>query len=277
MASFQKSGDAAEKILNYVFNEIYTRSGETIKVDYYPTGTLCSQSNMLDGVMSDTADMGYMQVSDFGSRLPEISMLEYPGIYFASAPAISYAFMEYLDTYNPAEFQDFVLLSPTWGTLGTICENSGPIRSPSDLKGLTIRAAGNMAKSITAFGGVPTDLAITDCYEALRTGVIDGIMTKPVAIGSFKLQEVLKYGIDYPLYNNGGLYIMNKDVYESLSDRQRDAIDSAWKDAFDLCISKWQNDLEKEPARWTSRRKWRSTTIPPTPKSPYSKTQSRAL
>ncbi len=53
----------------------------------------------------------------------------------------------------------------------------GPIHSPDDLVGSTIRATGNLGKSITNLGGTPADVSMADCYEAIRTGVVDGIMT----------------------------------------------------------------------------------------------------
>ena len=78
-------------------------------------------------------------------------------------------------------------MTVTGGTKGCICSNAGPIRTPADLAGLTIRSTGTMAKAITAFGGVPSDIAIADCYESIRQGVkkvfiIDGRVSHSILI-----------------------------------------------------------------------------------------------
>jgi len=235
-------------MLNYVFTQAYERSGGTIEIEYYPGGTLCGQADMLDGIENGVADIGFVQVSDNGSAMPELSMIEYPGIYFASAPAISGAVTEYIETYKPAELDSLKVLMVTYGTKGCICQNSGPIHTPADLAGQTIRATGNMGQSITNLGGVPADVSMADCYEAIRTGVVNGIMTIRGAIYTFNLCEVLDYGMDYPLYNNGSLFIMNQDSWDRLTDNQKQALQSAFDDAYEMSWSKFFNDFYKEPA-----------------------------
>lgn len=248
MASFFASGNPHEVMLNYVFTEAYNRSGGTLEITYYPGGTLCGQADMLDGILNGVADIGVLQIADNGSVLPELSLIEYPGIYFASAPAINGAVMEYIDTYAPAELEGIRMMAVSYGTKGCICSNDGPVHNPDALAGLTIRAGGNMAKSITKFGGVPADIAIADCYESLRTGVVDGIMTLRGAVYTWNLCEVLDYGIDYPLYNNGTVFVMNEDVLNSLTDNQKEALQSAFDDAYEMSWNKFGNDFYKEPA-----------------------------
>ncbi len=248
LAFFNNAGNPHEPILNYIFTEAYNRSGGTIKFDYYPGGTLCGQADMLDGVLNGVADIGYLQSSDNGSAMPELSVLDYPGVYFASAPAISNAVHEYIQLYQPAELDGLKFLCASYGTKGCICGNGGPIHSPDDLANLTIRATGNLGDSITNLGGIPADISMADCYEAIRTGVVDGIMTIRGAIYTFNLDEVLDYGMDYPLYNNGGLFVMNEDAWNRLSENQQQALQSAVDDAWEMSWSKFFNDFYKEPA-----------------------------
>ena len=248
MANFLAAGNPYEVFLNYIFTEIYNRSGGTVEITYYPGGTLCGQGDMLDGIINGVADIGYVQIADNVSSFPELATIEQPGMYFSSAPAITGAFGEYIDTYAPAELGEFKVLSYMYGTKGCICSNGGPIHTPGDLAGKTIRSTGTMAKAITAFGGVPTDVAIADCYESLRQGVIDGIMTIRGAIYTWNLCEVLDYGMDYPLYNNGGMFIMNQDAWDRLTDNQKQAVTSSFDDAYEVCLRFMMNDFYKEPS-----------------------------
>jgi len=246
-ANFLASGNPYEVIFNYVFTEAYNRSNGTVKITYYPGGTILGQADMLDGIINGVADMGYVQPADNKSAFPEISMIEQPGLYFASSPAINNALMEYIATYQPAELSEIKVLSCTGGTKGAICQNGNPVHVPSDLAGKTIRATGTMAKAVTAFGASPSDIAIADCYESIRQGVVDGIMTLRGAVYTWNLTEVLDYGMDYPLYNNTGFFIMNLDVWNSLSENQQNAIQSAFDDAFEVCTQFFSNDFYKEP------------------------------
>lgn len=248
VALFNNAGNPHEPLLNYIFSEAYTRSGGTIKFDYYPGGTLCGQADMLDGIINGVADIGYIQASDNGSAMPELSVIDYPGIYFSSAPSISSAVTEYINTYQPAELDGLHFLAATYGTKGCICANGNPIHTPADLVGKTIRATGNLGTSISMLGGVPADVSMADCYEAIRTGVVDGIMTIRGAIYTFNLCEVLDYGMDYPLYNNGGLYVMNEDAWNKLTPNQQEALQSAFDDCWEIAYNKFFNDFYKEPA-----------------------------
>lgn len=248
MAHFNVSGNPSEVLFNYVFTETYNRSGGTVEITYYPGGTLCGQSDMLDGVANRVTDIGFVQMADFLSYFPELAMVEKPGIYFASSPAICAAVGEYIETYQPEELKDYKVLTWTYGTKGCICTNVGPIRTVDDLRGQTIRAGGTMASSITAFGATPADLAMADCYEALRTGVVDGIMTLRGAMYTFNFCEVQKYGFDYPLYNSGALILMNMDAWNSLTPNQQEALQSSFDDAYEPFTSTWQNDFYKEPS-----------------------------
>ena len=51
-----------------------------------------------------------------------------------------------------------------------------PVRTLEDMKGLKIRGTGKIADTLKALGASPVPLEMVDVYEALRRGVIDGVM-----------------------------------------------------------------------------------------------------
>ena len=246
LAIYVNAGNAHEPLLQYICNEAYKRSGGTIKIAYYPGGTLCGQPDMLDGIKNGVTDIGMFSVADNASAFPELSMVEKPGIYFASGPSISEAVTEYIETYQPAEMEGLHFLMAGYGTKGCICSNKGPIHTPDDLANQTIRATGPNAEVISALGAVPNDLAFADCYEGLRQGVVDGIMTIRNGVLNGMLYEVLDYGIDYPFYVNGFLYCMNQAAWDKLTPNQQEALSSAFRDAYDIGYKNFMNDLYLE-------------------------------
>ena len=70
---------------------------------------------------------------------------------------------------------------------------SKPVKTLEDLKGLKIRATGQMTEVIKALGGVPIPLEMPDVYDALRRAVIDGVTVDLSTLKYWKFAEVAKY------------------------------------------------------------------------------------
>lgn len=102
------------------------------------------------------------------------------------------------------------------------------VRSPEDLRGLKIRVSGAVAGSLVeALGATPVQMQAGEIYNALQTGLIDGLITGASAVGDFKLDEVATtYTIGAPLGHISFYLVMNKARYDGLSDAHKAAIDA---------------------------------------------------
>ncbi|WP_102225253.1 TRAP transporter substrate-binding protein [Acidimangrovimonas sediminis] len=107
------------------------------------------------------------------------------------------------------------------------------VRSPADLKGMKIRvpsrATGLM---VEAWGGSPVSMPVTQIYNAMQTGVLDGAMIDGTGVNAFKLNEVSKYitmGMKTTI--SPFFIIINRDAYAGLTPDQQKAVDEAGKDA----------------------------------------------
>jgi TRAP-type C4-dicarboxylate transport system substrate-binding protein len=87
------------------------------------------------------------------------------------------------------------------------------------LKGLKIRATGQLADIIKTLGGLPVPLPMPDVYEALRRGVIDGVTVDLSTLKYWKFAEVTKYVTAYWQLGTGitFYYVMNKSKWNALS------------------------------------------------------------
>lgn len=101
------------------------------------------------------------------------------------------------------------------------------IRSPDDLKGLKIRVSGTVpGRLMSALGATPVQMPAGEIYNALQTGLIDGVVTGMSAVNDFKLDEVANsYSIGAPLGHIMFYLVMNQNSYDSLSDDQKAALD----------------------------------------------------
>ena len=103
------------------------------------------------------------------------------------------------------------------------------IHSPADLAGLKIRVAGATAAEVaTALGATPVQMPISQVYNALQTGLIDGVFTGASTLTDFKLDEVADALIlGAPLGRLTFYTVMNEGVYAGLSDAEKAAVDAA--------------------------------------------------
>jgi len=102
------------------------------------------------------------------------------------------------------------------------------IRTPADVAGLKLRVAGaTAAEVVEALGGTPVQMPINQVYNALQTGLIDGVVTGSSTLSDFKLDEVAN---SYTMGANLGRLtfytVMNQGAYDGLSDDARAALDA---------------------------------------------------
>lgn len=102
------------------------------------------------------------------------------------------------------------------------------VRSPADVAGLKIRVSGNISGALVeALGATPVQMPAGEMYNALQTGLIDGIITGASAVTDFKLNEVANYfSTGAPLGNITFYLVMNDARYQGLSEEHRAAIDA---------------------------------------------------
>ncbi|MVA12150.1 ABC transporter substrate-binding protein [Agrobacterium vitis] len=108
-----------------------------------------------------------------------------------------------------------------------------PIRTIDDIKGLKIRVPSrNSGLLVEAWGGTPVSMPVSDVYNALQTGVIDAAMIDGTATNAFKLGEVANYvTLGMKTTNSPFFIVMNRDAWQSLTDEQKAAVETAGKQA----------------------------------------------
>lgn len=127
------------------------------------------------------------------------------------------------------------------------------IRTPADLAGLKMRVAGStMAEVATALGATPVQMPINQVYNALQTGLIDGVITGASTLSDFKLDEVAN---SYTLGMNigrGSFYaVMNQAAYDALPQEAKDALATLRETASESAETAWNAtaDAALEAAR----------------------------
>jgi len=107
--------------------------------------------------------------------------------------------------------------------------NDGPITSPSDLEGKTVRTMeipvyGEMVK---ALGGSPQDIPFEELYSAVQTGVVDAHEQAPYTLLMSKLEEVTDYFSLDKHTMNIAVTLTNEEFFYSLSEEDQEIIEKA--------------------------------------------------
>lgn len=207
------------------FNEAVGGSSE-IKI--YPAGELGpGPKAQYKRVATGVAELAFI-LPDFTPDLfPVLTGYEKPGL-FSDGVVATEAMWDNEDAIK-AEVNRAVPLA-FWANNTTILITRDKIvRNPADLAGLKIRiASDNMAQIITAWGGVPVSMSPADAYQAISTGVVDGVYIDPTAFTAYKLYEVTKYAtVNIPGSISSFLLAMNQNAYDGLSEEEQAALHAA--------------------------------------------------
>ena len=191
-ALFQPAVAALSKTNTAFAKEIESRTNGRVQIQIFQSGSLLGAPAMYQGIRNGIADMGNGISSYSPGNFPFTSIAELP-TQGESGWATSYAQYDFLNKYQPKEWNDVQLLtvfSPGCDIMG-IGTGSAPIRKLEDWKGKSIRT--NHADIIVALGGTVKDVPMTEVYDSISKGVLDGVVGSPEPYASWKLGDVCKY------------------------------------------------------------------------------------
>ncbi|MBI5440534.1 MAG: TRAP transporter substrate-binding protein [Deltaproteobacteria bacterium] len=198
-------------------DEVKKRTNGRVEINYSPGGTLLSPVKMYQGVVQGIADLGFSHTAYTRGRFPVTETLDLP-LGFTSGYVATEVSNDFYNKFKPKEWDDVhALYFATSGPL-VIHTIAKPVRTLEDLKGLKIRATGQMADTIKVLGATPVPLEMPDVYESLRKGVIDGVAVDLSTLKYWKFAEVVKnvtaswqVGSGYTFY-----FVINKAKWNAL-------------------------------------------------------------
>jgi TRAP-type C4-dicarboxylate transport system substrate-binding protein len=150
------------------------------------------------------------------------------------ARAGSIALLKLYEKYQPEAFKDVVVLTMFTNAPGNIMSQQ-PVRTLEDLKGMDLRASGDAATILKAWGANPVGMPMPATVEALQKGTVKGLFSSLEVMKDFKFAENCKYitMVDAGIYPFA--VIMNKDSWAKLP----------------ADVQKVMMDLKEEQAIWT--------------------------
>ncbi|MBX3453242.1 TRAP transporter substrate-binding protein DctP [Ferrovibrio sp.] len=223
-STYVAQGSTSNRQYEVFLDELSARTNGFVKVkDKLYLSALMKAGDHLTGVGKRVADVGYFCTGYTPALLPLTSMAELPYV-SDKGDAVSAALHEMYET-NDALRREYhkqnVELVAFDAPSATIIGVNKEIKSAADLKGLKVRAYGDLGKIAGKAGGmIPVPMSTAEIYTSMQTGAIDGYIGIPLWMPGPENWLPLTKTLIAPAmgtYYTCGL-VMNLDLYKGLPD-----------------------------------------------------------
>jgi C4-dicarboxylate-binding protein DctP len=243
-------GKAAEK-----FKELAEAATKgRVKIEVYANSTLYKDKEELEALQLGAVHMLAPSMAKFGPLgVKEFELFDLPYLFtdqqslerVTNGP-VGREMLKRLET------KGLIGLS-FWDNGFKIMSSNRPMHAPTDLKGLKLRiqASKVLDEQMRVLGANPQVMAFSEVYQALQTGVVDGLENVPSNLYTQKMHEVQKH---MTVTNHGYIgyaVVVNKKFWEKLPADVRSQLDAAMKEATDYAnkIAQQENDAALDAIR----------------------------
>lgn len=158
------------------------------------------------------------------------------------ARAISLAYWRIYKKYLEAfgEYENAVPVAKVSVGPMVFASGPGPIDQIDKFTGLKVRVpTPTSAKMVVALGGAPVNKPVSEMYELMSTGVVDGMISSAESIHSFNIAGSIKNLLIVPggLGGAGLSFIANEETLAELSDEDREAFWSVSGEVFSVRVA----------------------------------------
>lgn len=261
--------DTLSRMFEQWCRELEERTGGKIETTLYAGGILTPAPQLFDSVTTGIADIGFGPMGVTAGRFPMMEVLEQP-LGIRSSLLMTRLSNDFYRAFKPKEFDDVKVLFFLTASPGLL-HTQKPVRRLEDLVGMKVRClGGNAAKVLEALGAVPIVLPTGDTYDALKKGIVDGVVAAWDALETLKWGEILPYTtVSYhAAVGAPGFVVMNRRVWESLpagtqaiiedmSVKYADKLSRLWDQKDQNTIEKWSKKnhvsillSDEEEKRW---------------------------
>ena len=199
-------------------------TGGAVTVKVYNGGELgAGPTDQYARVVDGVAELAIGLPGYTAANFPLTLLTELPGVLTEADGTAT--LWNNMDLFQP-EYERVKLVSLWSNARNVLYTRDKAVRTPADVAGMKIRVPSrNAGLVVEAWGGSPVSMPVSEIYNALQTGVIDGAMIDGTATMAFKLGEVANFltvGMDTTI--SPFFIIMNRDAFDALPADQQAAV-----------------------------------------------------
>jgi len=216
---------ALTKLFDQWGKDVEKATAGRITVTVYASNTLSPPMQVYDNTSKGIVDVGTALLAYAPGRLPLSEVLQQPLGYRNGYQATMLA-NAYYKKFRPKEFDDVHVLFLHGAAPGFVFTKKA-VKSMAEVKGLRIKANAENADIVRNLGASPVTMPVTETYDGLSRGLVDGCLFPLEALQGFKIGEVVKTVIeDYGMsYMTSQYAVMNKAKWNAISPADQKLID----------------------------------------------------
>ena len=191
-SEFQPTGYALREFAEF----LRERTNGNVELQLFFNSQLGGDRQICEGIQIGTIELGGVASSVLASFVPELTIFDFPYLFKTEEAALRALDGELGERLAELLLQrNFLLIG--WGTNGYrhVTNNSGPIFSPDDLRGVKIRTMENplFIDYFREIGANPTPMSFSELFTALQQGTVDAQENPITIIYPSRLYEVQRF------------------------------------------------------------------------------------
>jgi tripartite ATP-independent transporter DctP family solute receptor len=228
---------------DYFAQLVAKKTNGEVEVKVFPSSQLGAQKELIEGLIYGTVDMTLSGTAELGTFQKQMALFDMPFLFKDRAHAYKALDTVGMDLGKALEPKGIKLLGYMENGIRHLTNNTRPVKTPADMKGLKIRVMNNVVyvEMMKAMGASPTPMAFAELYSAMQQGTVDGQENPSAHIYTKRFFEVQKYAS-----LTGHAYapepvLISMISWGKLSPAQRTAVQEAAKEAV-----AWQRKLSAD-------------------------------
>lgn len=211
---------------------VESESGGTITIKVFPDSQLASGTDaIVNGIQTGAFEVAHFTTGNWSEYTDAFAELNMPFLY-SNYDQVHSILEGKIGEAMKAKLEKDVSGIKALSYLSIGFRNitsSKPIHTVEDMNGLKIRTMNDNLQiaAMESMGAAVTSVPISELYSALQTKMVDAEENPYSTIYSNKFYEVNPYACETRHSFTSTFIFMNSDVYNSLSERQKAAIDKA--------------------------------------------------
>jgi len=205
-----------------------------IKCTIFPSQTLLKAADAFQGTEKGIADISLVIPGWTEGRFPKSEVIDLPPA-IPTAVDATRVYWEFYKKFLIDEWKTVKVLSVHEQMGQSVHTKRTRVKTLADFKGQKIRVTGTCKAVMDAFGGIPVVMPMPDCYDALRQGIVTGIMVPFTEMRSYRFIDVTFYHTKASIMASSFYIVMNLRKYNSLPPDMKKALDEElppyWNDA----------------------------------------------
>lgn len=243
------SGPQAPEAVHHMLpliDKIAKDSNGRLKLEFYPSMQLGGKvSDLIQQVEDGVVDIVITIPGATPNRFPLLQATELPFVNVGTSAGQTPAVLEWSQKWLlNNEFKGLKIIHLHTTDAAVLHTRTKAIRSMADLSGMRIRVPGRyVGEAIKTLGGTPVGVALPEVYESLQRGQLDGMTINWAIMAPYKLQEVTKFSMDTPLYQNPIMTLMSQASYDRLPADLKKVIDDNIGIAYSVSVARKIDEL----------------------------------